>query len=307
MQTFLPFADFERSARALDQRRLGKQRVETLQVMRGLTIATHGWRHHPAVKMWAGYEKALTRYGLVMCEVWSATGRADTVADTLRAELAAACDITVVRSQESLEVAGELPPWLGREDLHRSHRAALLRKDPAHYGPLFGEAPTDIPYVWPPSDRPPSCGHTADMEFTATVILGGKTATGIEVPEDVVAALGRGKRPAVRVRIGAHAYRTTVAPMSGSYWIPLSAEHRTAAGVSAGEEVTVAIEPDDQPRTVEVPADLAAALDATPAAKAAFEVLSYSNQRRHTLSVEGAKTAETRQRRIDKVIAELTA
>jgi bacteriocin resistance YdeI/OmpD-like protein/uncharacterized protein DUF1905 len=144
------------------------------------------------------------------------------------------------------------------------------------------------------------------MEFTGTVILGGKTATGIEVPESVVTAFGRGKRPAVRVTIGPHTYRTTVAPMSGSYWIPLSAENRTAAGVSAGDAVSVEMVVDDEPRSVEVPADLAAALDAAPAARAAFEALSYSNQRRYVLAVEGAKAAATRERRIDKTVAELT-
>jgi pyrimidine dimer DNA glycosylase len=157
MQTFLPFPDFVRSARALDQRRLGKQRVETLQVMRGLTVPGYGWRHHPAVKMWAGYEEALARYGLEMCAQWSGAGRADTVAATLVADLTAACGGADVRTQAELAAAGELPPWLGRADLHFSHRAALLRKDPDHYGPLFGEEPADVPYVWPGSDRPPAC------------------------------------------------------------------------------------------------------------------------------------------------------
>jgi hypothetical protein len=143
------------------------------------------------------------------------------------------------------------------------------------------------------------------MDFRATVILGGKTATGIEVPESVVAALGSGKRPAVTATVAGYTYRTTVAPMSGSYWIPLAAEHRTAAGVSAGEEVDVRLELDTAPRTADVPADLAAALDAAAGARARFDALSYSNQRRHVLSVEGAKTAETRQRRIEKVVAAL--
>ena len=144
------------------------------------------------------------------------------------------------------------------------------------------------------------------MRFSATVILGGKTATGIEVPAAVVEALGSGKRPAVRATVAGYTYRTTVAPMSGSYWIPLAAEHRTAARVSAGDVVAVDLELDAAPRTVDVPADLAAAMDGAPAARAAFDALSYSNQRRHVLSVDGAKTAETRQRRIDKAVAELT-
>ena len=153
MQTFLPFPDFAASARALDQKRLGKQRVETIQVLRGLIQPGYGWRHHPAVKMWIGYEEALVRYGLDMCGVWVATGRADTTAETMRADVAAARGITVIRTQEDLAAAGELPPWLGDEALHLSHRSALLRKDPAFYEPLFGTISADLPYVWPPSDR----------------------------------------------------------------------------------------------------------------------------------------------------------
>ena len=143
------------------------------------------------------------------------------------------------------------------------------------------------------------------MKFRSTVELGGKTATGIEVPTEVVTALGPTKRPAVRVTVGDHTYRTTVAPMGGKYWVPLSAENRTAAGVAAGDSVEVEIEVDEAPRVVEVPDDLSAALDADPVARAAFDALSYSNQRRHLLSVEGAKTAETRARRVAKAVAEL--
>ncbi|TDB69915.1 MSMEG_6728 family protein [Micromonospora sp. KC723] len=157
MQTFLPYPDFLASARTLDQRRLGKQRVETLQVLRGLTRPDYGWRHHPAVRMWAGYEEALTRYGLDVCAVWCAPGRADTCAGSLVGELAAACGLTAVRGQAELAEAGELPPWLGREDLHRSHRSSLLRKDPEYYRPLFGDVPPDLEYVWPDSDRQRRC------------------------------------------------------------------------------------------------------------------------------------------------------
>ncbi|MEH1015273.1 MSMEG_6728 family protein [Micromonospora sp. CPCC 206060] len=157
MQTFLPYPDFVASARSLDQRRLGKQRVETIQVLRGLTRPGYGWRNHPAVKMWAGYEEALVRYGLDVCAVWSAGGRADTCAATLVSDLAASCDISRVRSQTELAGAGELPPWLGRADLHASHRSSLLRKDPEHYRPIFGDVPPDLEYVWPPSDRERRC------------------------------------------------------------------------------------------------------------------------------------------------------
>ncbi|GAB3973573.1 MSMEG_6728 family protein [Streptomyces sparsus] len=153
MQTFLPYADFPASARALDARRLGKQRVEALQVLRGLTVAGYGWRHHPAVRMWTGYEEALVRYGLDICEVWTETGRADTCAVRLRGELAQAGHPADVRTGPALAAAGELPPWLGDEDFHLSHRSALVRKDPDHYRPLFPGVPADLPYVWPASDR----------------------------------------------------------------------------------------------------------------------------------------------------------
>ncbi|KAB1912058.1 MSMEG_6728 family protein [Micromonospora sp. AMSO31t] len=157
MQTFLPYPDFLASARTLDQKRLGKQRVETIQVLRGLTRPDYGWRNHPAVKMWAGYEEALTRYGLDMCAVWCEPGRADTCAATMATDLASACGIALIRTQAELADAGELPPWLGRDDLHLSHRSSLLRKDPAHYGPQFGDVPPDLEYVWPASDRPRRC------------------------------------------------------------------------------------------------------------------------------------------------------
>lgn len=153
MQTFLPYPDFAACAAVLDVRRLGKQRVEALQVLRALTVPGHGWRHHPAVRMWAGYEEALTRYGLTMCARWTGGGRADTCAVKLVADLARLRGDPRVREQPELGRAGELPPWLGDEDFHRSHRSALVRKDPDFYGPLFGDVPPDLPYVWPESDR----------------------------------------------------------------------------------------------------------------------------------------------------------
>jgi hypothetical protein len=143
------------------------------------------------------------------------------------------------------------------------------------------------------------------MEFRTTVELGGKTATGFEVPTEVVEALGSGRKPRVTVTIGGHTYRSTVAVMGGRYMLPLSADNRGKAEVAAGDEVTVGVELDTAERTVDVPADLAAALDAEPAARSFFETLSYSNRSWHVLNVEGAKTPETRQRRIDKAVAML--
>lgn len=157
MQTFLPYPDFRETAGVLDPLRLGKQRVEALQILRALTVPGYGWRHHPVVTMWAGYEEALVRYGLEVCLTWQSAGRADTCAATMASELAERCGRPAVRGQDELRTARELPPWLGDEALHRSHRSALLRKDPAHYRPLFGDEPDDLAYVWPRSDRPPAC------------------------------------------------------------------------------------------------------------------------------------------------------
>ncbi|MEV5407315.1 MSMEG_6728 family protein [Thermopolyspora sp. NPDC052614] len=153
MQTFLPYPDFAETAAVLDQRRLGKQRVEALQVLRGLTVPGYGWRHHPAVRMWRGHEEALVRYGLEICRVWRAAGHADTCAGLLRAELHSARHIEAPRGQAELAEAGALPPWLGDPDFHRAHQSALIRKDPDHYRPLFPLVPDDLPYVWPEAGR----------------------------------------------------------------------------------------------------------------------------------------------------------
>ena len=151
MQTFLPYPSFEDSAAALDPARLGKQRVETLQLLRANTVPDYGWRHHPAVRMWSGYEEALVRYGLEICSVWRAQGFLDTCEATMRSDLARAKGITVVRTQEELAAAGQLPGWLGDDAVHRSHQSALVRKDPAHYRRFFPDVPDDLPYVWPAS------------------------------------------------------------------------------------------------------------------------------------------------------------
>ena len=149
MQTFLPFADFEETARSLDTRRLGKQRVETLQIVRALTQPGNGWRNHPAVRMWRGYEEALGAYGAAICREWQRRGYADTCAVKISDDLTAAGVTVPVRPVPELRRAGQLPPWLGQEDLHRSHRSALIRKDPDFYRPRFGDVPPDLPYVWP--------------------------------------------------------------------------------------------------------------------------------------------------------------
>jgi Bacteriocin-protection, YdeI or OmpD-Associated/Domain of unknown function (DUF1905) len=143
------------------------------------------------------------------------------------------------------------------------------------------------------------------MRFRAILQLAGKSATGFRVPAEVVAALGAGKRPAVRVTINGHTYRSTVAPLGGVFMLPVSAEHRASAGVAAGDEVDVDIELDTAPREVAVPPDFAEALDRDADARRHFDVMSYSNQRRYVLGIEEAKSAETRQRRIARAVGEL--
>jgi hypothetical protein len=143
------------------------------------------------------------------------------------------------------------------------------------------------------------------VRFRATVEQSGKTATGIEVPSTVVEGLGAGKRPPVRVTIKGHTYRSTVASMGGRFMIGVSSENREAAGVAGGDEIDVDLELDTAPREVTVPKDFAAALKKDAKAKKTFDALSNSNKGWHVQSIEGAKTDETRQRRIAKSVAAL--
>ncbi|MEJ3653240.1 MSMEG_6728 family protein [Actinomycetes bacterium KLBMP 9759] len=148
MQTFLPYPDFAASAAVLDERRLGKQRVEALQVLRALTRQGYGWQHHPAVTMWRGYPEAVAAYGTAMCAEWVARGHPDTCAASIASDLAAT-GVPRLLSQAELAAAGSLPSWLGDERVHRSHRAALIRKMPGHYLPVFETTDAEIPYHWP--------------------------------------------------------------------------------------------------------------------------------------------------------------
>ena len=134
MQTFLPYEDFEETAKVLDYRRLGKQRVETKQILMTLIGQSTGWKNHPAVRMWRGYEGCLRLYGLFMCDEWIRRG----YNDNLRPWFA------------TLELpAFKDPHWMGDERLHLSHRSNLLRKDAAYYGQYWIAVPNDLPYWWP--------------------------------------------------------------------------------------------------------------------------------------------------------------
>ena len=143
------------------------------------------------------------------------------------------------------------------------------------------------------------------MRFESRVELGGKTATGIPVPDEVVASLGESKRPAVTITVNDHTYRTTAVRMGGRFLVPLSAEHREAAGVAAGDDITVDIALDTAPREVDLPADLAAAMD--DAVRATYDGLSYTHRKEWVRWVEEAKRPETRATRIEKTVEGLRA
>lgn len=137
LQTFLPYPDFEESASCLDPKRLGKQRVEVLQIV--ITIQNpkqKGWQNHPCTNMWRPYLPALIRYGVAICDEWTRLGYADTVKEKLLARLD--------KSQPDQD-----PPWLGLPKLHASHRSNLLRKAPEFYRQFGWKEPDDLPYFWP--------------------------------------------------------------------------------------------------------------------------------------------------------------
>jgi hypothetical protein len=143
------------------------------------------------------------------------------------------------------------------------------------------------------------------MRFRTTILGGDKTAAGIEIPPEVVEALGSGKKPPVRVTMNGFTYRSSIATVSGVFMVGVTNDFRKESGLAAGDEVDVDIEVDTEKREVVVPPDFAAALDGDPEARRFFDGLSYSNKRRFTMPIDDAKTPETRQRRIDKAVATL--
>ncbi|MCB8984774.1 MAG: DUF1905 domain-containing protein [Ardenticatenaceae bacterium] len=143
------------------------------------------------------------------------------------------------------------------------------------------------------------------MTFHTTILQTGKNTAGIQVPDEVIEQLGAGKRPLVRVTMKGYTYRSAVAVMGGKFMVGVSAENRQAAGVEGGEEVDVTIEVDREPRTVDIPADLQAALSAA-GAMAAFEKAAPSMQKEYVRQVVTAKAEETRARRIGKIVEKLS-
>lgn len=144
------------------------------------------------------------------------------------------------------------------------------------------------------------------MRFRTTLQAHGRTATGIEVPPGIVDGMGAGRRPPVQVTVNGHTYRSTVAVMGGVFMVGVSAANRAAAGIEAGQEIDVDLVLDTAPRTVEVPDDFAAALDAVPAARSRFDAMPYSHRKEHVRAITEAKKPETRQRRIAKAIEDLS-
>jgi Pyrimidine dimer DNA glycosylase len=143
VQTFLPYASFSQSAATLDRVRLGKQRVEVLQILRAMTFPSYGWGSHPATTMWRGRLPALVAYGVAVADEWMSRG----ALDSTRGQ--------ILEFAPSVSSDGvELPSWVGSAAFHRAHQSNLLRKDSVFYGPRFPGVPDDLEYVWPPADDP---------------------------------------------------------------------------------------------------------------------------------------------------------
>jgi len=138
MQTFLPYKDFRKTALCLDYKRLGKQRVEAWQIYQALTQENYGWKNHPIVKMWKGYEHCLLLYGWYICQEWRARGYKGQMWEKF---------ITEMNLQyHDKEIV--YPSWLGNKKLHSSHKSNLLRKDKKYYDKFGWKEPDDLPYIW---------------------------------------------------------------------------------------------------------------------------------------------------------------
>jgi hypothetical protein len=230
VQTFLPYPDFAESARVLDTARLGKQRVEALQVLRAIVLPSYGWQTHPAMQMWRGYVPALTRYALAMVDEWTGRDHPDTTRPL----------ITEFAPEAAAGAVLAVPSWLGNEALHLSHRSNLVRKAPEFYAPLFPGVPGDLPYLWPGPDpgapgaalphpaagtatlpsplsilRPRTPAEFEEWTTAGTVSLGGLSPRGTRNPKWLAqlrafAALQPGSAVAVLAPDGARLVRGTV-------------------------------------------------------------------------------------------------
>jgi len=154
MQTFLPYASFKDSAAVLDDRRLGKQRVECLQILQTLCGETAAWQNHPAVRMWRGHEGSLASYGMSVCLEWRGRGFRDTCLEKIHS-----------LGHQSPTESWALPPWFGKPSFHASHKSNLKRKDPGYYGLWWPWVPEDLEYVWPAGILP---GKSIQEEMNET-------------------------------------------------------------------------------------------------------------------------------------------
>ncbi|MGQ1795579.1 MSMEG_6728 family protein [Kocuria oceani] len=186
MQTFLPYPDFARSARALDRKRLGKQRVEALQVLRAATVPGYGWYRHPATAMWTGHVPALVAYGRAMVDEWTARGGADSTAWQIREFAPEAWD------RYPDDGVAHPPPWLGDAAFHRSHRSKLLSKDEELYRDVFPDDTAGLDYVWPepaqariPPAEPPHGRRAWVLAPGTHEAAGGAVLVPFRVPEGV--------------------------------------------------------------------------------------------------------------------------
>lgn len=136
MQTFLPEQTFSESAAALDRQRLGKQRVECIQLLKALAGDSRAWANHPACRMWRGHEQALAAYGVTVCDEWTARGYKDT------------CREKIVALANKCGGSSDLPPWYDAAFI-RAHRSNLIRKLPEYYAAKWPDVPADLPYIWP--------------------------------------------------------------------------------------------------------------------------------------------------------------
>ncbi|MGS0688212.1 MSMEG_6728 family protein [Nakamurella sp. GG22] len=248
MQTFLPYADFAASIAVLDTARLGKQRVETLQILRALTLPEYGWRNHPAVRMWCGRVDALALYGLISVAHWRERGFPDTTGP----QIAEFAPEVVGIGQDDLAAAGRLPGWLGDERLHRSHRSKLLGKNPLHYGRYFTDVPDDLDYFWPEPDPGDAAVDSAvDSAVPDGSAVGGRLwvvrpespeALGVFLDEGVV-ALGSVSGVTVDASgLDLAGLRQLATPPGRRVTRPLLALSRLLTEINVGDEVAVLID-----------------------------------------------------------------
>jgi hypothetical protein len=167
MQTFLPYSNFSKSAKCLDNKRLGKQRVECLQILKALNNIYYGWQNHPAVKMWRGYDNALVLYGLSICKEWKKRGFKDTCYDKIYS-------FYVYSNYLRNRKLNINPPFIGRRDFHRSHKSKLLSKNPNHYSQFNWKVPNNLEYVWPNNMKKLSPKKLKKMLKVKHLIIGSK-------------------------------------------------------------------------------------------------------------------------------------